>query len=388
MTKHYLIVLLLLLAVNATATDYNPFACDVIDISLNGPSAPGYLPAPGQRINVPDFNDPNKALGAPSSGGTMTPNNGSVVTLGGFGGQIVLAFDHDVLDDPANPMGLDAIVFGNAMWLWGNPNIHWAELATIEIMPELNGNNTPGDHPSEKWYLIPGSNLTDNSSFKTKNWSDEQDGYPSYVNWPDSYKTSGFELSPEFQTISNYNFVFMNPGYDNDPNSEGLWGYAQYSPTVRLGDRNGDNITTGFGDDPNIATGIFYTTPDDPRIVGMTPGSGGGDAFDVAWAVDPVTFTSANLEAFRYIRLTTAVDRNLGVLGEVSAEIDAVADVRPTGDINGDGDVDLADLNLLAIAWLSVWGQPAFNSAADLKLDNKIDMADFEKFSWGYANDK
>lgn len=76
--------------------DFNPFASEVINVSLNGLNYPNYLPAPGQRINLPAFNNPDDALGAPSGGGTSTPNNGDVVTLGGFGGQIVLAFDHDV----------------------------------------------------------------------------------------------------------------------------------------------------------------------------------------------------------------------------------------------------------------------------------------------------
>jgi hypothetical protein len=39
--------------------------------------------------------------------------NSEIVSLG-EGGQLVLAFDHDVLNDPGNPFGIDLIVFGNS----------------------------------------------------------------------------------------------------------------------------------------------------------------------------------------------------------------------------------------------------------------------------------
>ena len=56
--------------------------------------------------------------------------------------------------------------------------------------------------------------------------------------------------------------------------------------------------------------------------------SGGGDAFDIAWAVDS-SGNPANLDGFDFIRIATAVDVNMGGLGEASSEIDAVADASP-----------------------------------------------------------
>ena len=66
-------------------------------------------------------------------------------TLGGFGGTITLIFDHTVEDDPLNPFGMDAIVFGNAFWHGGDWNSHWAECATIEISLDVNGNSEADD---------------------------------------------------------------------------------------------------------------------------------------------------------------------------------------------------------------------------------------------------
>lgn len=386
----------LTLVTSVSMADFNPFASKIIDISLNAPYEPNYLPAPGQRINVALWNNAGKALGSLLGGGSATPNNDDVVTLGGFGGQIVLAFDHNVEDCPANPMGLDAIVFSNTFWQSGNPQWHWSELATIEIMPELNGNTTAGDDPDEKWYLIPGSHLANSSSHRVQSWyRGVVDGYPAYTNWPDSYQTAAYELFPVLATVDGKDGILVNPKYNptdpDDPNNEleGYWGYAEYTPSLKPGDRDGDNITTGTGDCPDMPAELFYTTPDDPMLVGISAGSGGGDAFDIQWAVDANTWENANLSSFRYIRLTTAIDERQigdeGILGEMSAEIDAAADVRPTGDIDGDSTVGFADLSLFADSWLSEWGQEDFNPAADLAVDNRIDFEDYALFAWGWS---
>ena len=107
--------------------------------------------------------------------------------------------------------------------------------------------------------------------------------------------------------------VVTNPSLD--PGVEGIFGYAEYSPTLLLGDLNADHVV----DDQTILPEEFYTVPDDPLEVGMTPGSGGGDAFDIAWAIDPATGKSANLPGFDFIRITSAVNVAFVALGEKSA---------------------------------------------------------------------
>jgi hypothetical protein len=369
----------------AGAAQYNPFASRVIDISLNPGFAPSYLPAPGGMVNDPVFNDANSAIGVPSGGGLFAQNNGSVVSLGGFGGCLVLAFDHDVRDDSANPMGLDAIVYSNAYYMLNTNQMHWSEFATIEIMPELNDNDIAGDAPGEIWYLIPGSHLSNSNTFRIKTWDKSTAGYPNFIGWPDSYNCGAYELLPYYQTIYPPGVVgvLVNPNYP--ASTEGYWGYAEYTPTLKLGDRDCDDDDAGVGDVNTMKPELFYTVPDDPFTVGVSKGSGGGDAFDIAWAVDPSTWQAADLRSFRYIRLTTAVDRTLGALGEISAEIDAVADVRPLGDVNGDDEVNYVDLFCFGQAWLSQWGQTDFNPAADMLVDNKVDFTDFAKFAQGWG---
>jgi len=320
-------------AVAAPAVRADEFATKVID----------YSPAAGQFVNNPAFNDPKRALGAPIGGGTINPSNDSLVTLGGFGGSITLEFDHTVLDHADNPHGMDAIVFGNAFHTGGDPERRWAEAALIEISFDANKNNLADD----AWYTIPGSSLS------------------APVMLP---------LPSEFNGPVVVNDPIAGPG------KESYWGYADMSPTLILGDTDADNVV----DDANTLAENFYTVPDDPQVLGIDAGSGGGDAFDIAWAIDPVTGAPANLPGFDFIRITTAVDMTNGIFGEVSAEIDAVADVRAIvakchADVNGDGMLSPTDFT----AWLAAYQN--MDPAADQNGDGLISPTDFTAWLANFA---
>ncbi|MEA2101802.1 MAG: PKD domain-containing protein [Thermodesulfobacteriota bacterium] len=250
---------------------HSPFASEVIE----------YNPAPGQFIKDNSiFTIPSKALGPPVGGGPNAPNNSSQVSLGAFGGSITLKFDHRVLDNTEEEGKYDFIVFGNALVSGGE---RFVEPGIVEICDseELDGN--------EKWYLIPGSSL------------EPADEDPRYARQEQVYDTgtfAGYRLPDDIQ----------------DEKEDGiytLWGYADMNPVAKCPD------TT----DP----AVFYTVPDLPGP-GFN-GSGGGDAFDIAWAVDPDTGEPADLDGFRYIRITTAVLRLDTPTGEISTEIDAVSDI-------------------------------------------------------------
>jgi len=367
MGSSWIWTLLLVSSAYAVGEEGSPFAVRVLV----------FAPAPGQFVNHPDFNVPERALGPPLGGGTSAPNNTSVVSLGGFGGYIVLGYDHTVVDDPLNPFGMDAIIFGNAYWVGGNPNRHWAECAMIEISLDENENGLADD----PWYLIPGTHIIDPpSQFVIVQWDDDiKDGYypPDDESWipagnSGTWQTEAFALPTAVFGAA----VVTNPTAKG--NSEGIYGYGDYSPTLVLGDLDGDDIV----DDTTITPQQFYTTPDDPLAVGMTVGSGGGDAFDIAWAIDPITGDAAELYGFDFIRLTSAVDSVSPILGEKSAEIDAVADVAPDpfGDADDDGDIDLAD----AAYSQSCFGGSSNAAPACARVDREpnrvVDLADVAAF--------
>ncbi|HPC17717.1 MAG TPA: thrombospondin type 3 repeat-containing protein [Candidatus Hydrogenedentes bacterium] len=240
------------------------------------------------------FTDPSKALGPPSGGGPSTPNNDSLVSLGGPGGYLVLEFDSPVEDDPDNPMGLDCTVFTNAFWTGGNPQVRWQEPAIIEIAENAAG----------PWYLIPGSRGFSPSPMPSIS---EPSGTTNDAAHP--YYLAGSIRNPNLFDADTSNDQF-----------EYNWGYAKLNPTA----------------EPYLDN---YLRPDDPMTVGLTARSGGGDPFDIAWAVDAAG-QPANLQRFRFIRLSSFIARNMGPLGICSPDIDAVADIAPDADTDGDGLLD------------------------------------------------
>ncbi len=291
-------IVMLLIGIDHAAFAKPPVQTMDDHLKLNEPSrfasyVISYQPGDGQFVNDPDFNDPQRSLGPPIGGGTSTPDNSKLVTLGDHGGSITLGFDTTVWDHPDNPFGLDCIVFSNANWIGGNPNLRWAEAAVIEISRDVNHNGIADD----AWYLVPGSDIVD----------------------PINQRQNGSFLLPDDPFASG---VLFNPFVDG---TERYWGYGEMTPTLLLGDLDADNVI----DNPELNETAFYTMPDDPFAVGITLGSGGGDAFDIAWAIDPLTSEPAGLRGFDFIRLSTGADGEAGQLGEISAEIGGVAMVSP-----------------------------------------------------------
>lgn len=244
--------------------------------------------------------DASKVVGEPAGGGPSTPNNDAIVSLGSAGGRIVLKFSTPVTDDPNNPFGLDCIVYGNAFWTGGNPQVKFQEPGLIEISEDVNENGIADD----PWYLIPGSRGYAYSPFPSVT---EADGQGNSESAP--YILAG--------NIRNPNILDANLSNDL---MEYNWGYADMTPSM-----------TPYLDN--------YVRPDNPNLVGLTARSGGGDAFDIAWAVD-ASGKPAGITKFSFIRITSFVTRNYGALGMASPEIDAVADVAPSIDTDGDGILD------------------------------------------------
>lgn len=286
-----------------------------------------FWPAPGQFVNStsPPYSNPQVALGAPKGVGINPPMSyqwDSIISLGAFGGSVTLAFDHTVKDDPNDPFGMDAVVFGNSFWVGSSPRSKFQEPGVIEISRDVNHNGQADD----PWYVIPGSHITGapSSVWASKEYDRTDPAYPptSKLHYPN---TTVYPTYPDHVALSGYKPLDLGAGAVTVSGDQELtWGYAECSPTLKRGDLNADN----FVDDSAITDEEFYTTADDPKTVGITPSSGGGDAFDIAWAVDS-TGAYANLDGFDFIRITTGVDVIMGINGEASPEIDAVADASP-----------------------------------------------------------
>ncbi len=308
-----------------------------------------FLQAPGKFANSPDYGmgfAAGNALGPPMGGGALSPGNSSIVTLGLGGGEIILEFDEPIQNknDTVNYKGYDFIVFGNAYWTFANPGSHFQEPGVIWVGVDDLGT---GNFLDAKWYVIPGSEITqgDQKIAKIYNSLDvnlppvEKEWYPDiniYKDYP------GEEMILEFFSLND--FVCGASG-------EEIRGYCDVTPTLRLGDMSGagERLVSGSGtdslDDPEDVIKIdpcdFYTIPNNSENwtvvaqLGIDPGSGGGDAIDIDWARDPEHLNiPTDIDEIRWVRIVSASTKVGLYTGDISTEVDAVARVREMSDYN------------------------------------------------------
>lgn len=259
------------------------------------------------------YQNPARALGAPSrytgtgiEPGAVTPFRpaflSSELVSVGRGGELVLAFDQPIVDDPRNPWGIDLIVYGNAMfgdlaYPGGVPGYLFDEGGTIELSAD-----------GVTWHAVPGA-VADG-------------GLP----------TMGYADVGPYSTVAG--LVPTDPARPVDP-----------------------TITA------DTLLGAAYED-----VVAAYDGAAGGTGIDLA---------SVGLASAGFVRIRVAAD------AATVPEVDAVVAVRPrrVGDVDGDGDVDGADLGLM----LGAWGPAAPGAAADLDQDGDVDGADLGLMLGGWG---
>ena len=220
-----------------------------------------YTPAPGQFINelkTGGFDGtqttPQAAVAYAESRMSQTYDNGDPnpvwVSLGGFGGYIVVGFDHSI----DNSGDYDLGILGNSFNGSSEPGIVW-------VMQDENGNGLPDDN----WYELAGSETGKAETLQNYSvtyyrptgtgmpvqWTDSQGNsgeidylktyhsqdyyYPLWIG-PDSYTLTGTCLKARNYDASGKGAYWVNPHYD--------WGYVDnWSPVDRhvSGSSSGDN---------------------------------------------------------------------------------------------------------------------------------------------------
>lgn len=331
-----------------------------------------FEPAPGQFVQNGVYNDPSRALGPPPSGtgffgGLLVADNSKTVSLGGFGGTITLGFDRPVWRNRHNRFGVDAIVYGNGFYV-GDLARRYVEPGVIEISRDDNQNGVADD----AWYVVRGSHLSPPIARTVKTY-DAASLNPLHVpaGRTGVWSVSAFALPGAAFPLSS---VLVASG-----SGEAAYGYADLSPTVRLGDTDADDVV----DDASITPLAFYTRADDPRAVGISPGAGGGSGFAIADAVDAATGAPAGLDRFDFIRITTGLDRVDALLGESSTELSAVADVTPTysADWNVDGSRGVQDIFDFLGDWFAGAGE---DGGADFNASGATTVQDLFDFLSAY----
>ncbi|MBR5594660.1 MAG: cell surface protein [Alistipes sp.] len=267
-----------------------------------------YTPAPGQFINelkTGGFDGtqttPEAAIAYAERRMSEVDNNGNPypnwVSLGGFGGYIVVGFDHSI----DNSGDYDLAVLGNSFSGSSEPGIVW-------VMQDENGNGLPDD----TWYELAGSETGKAETIRNYEvtyyrpsgasmpvqWTDNQGNsgevdyltqfhrqeyyYPLWIE-ADSYTLRGTCLAPRNYDASGNGSYWVNAEYD--------WGYADnFSPVDREGE----------GDNSNAIANTNH--------------------FKISNAID-IDGESISLDFIDFVKVQCGVNTKSGWLGEVSTEV-------------------------------------------------------------------
>ena len=140
---------------------------EVINIIVNGPeykprtdgtspyiyAVDEYVPAPGQFVNtMPQYEegDDAAAMARKCTEYLANKENGSLVTLGAYGGYITFHFDHSVKNVPGE---YDLLIKGNAYYQTGSTLYGSFEPGVVMVSEDTNNNGLPDD----EWFELSGS---------------------------------------------------------------------------------------------------------------------------------------------------------------------------------------------------------------------------------------
>lgn len=157
------------LVLAATAMAIDPYADRVVDFST-GAGAGGAFGNPLRALG-----EPERFTGEGVFPSAVTPFNppfgADEIYSMGAGGFITLGFDEPITDDPANPFGLDLIIFGNTFFI--------DREYPLGVVDGIFGASTGGlvevSADGDTWFAISG--VSPDSLFPTLGYSDLSDPY-------------------------------------------------------------------------------------------------------------------------------------------------------------------------------------------------------------------
>lgn len=256
-----------------------------------------YMPAPGQYINLEeDYQTMDEAC----EKAFARLESNYYVSLGGFGGYIVVGFDHSIYNDGDYNIG----ILGNSFETSSEPAVVW-------VMQDENGDGQPND----SWYELKGSEYGLEGTWSDYQvtyyrpeqtcmdtpWTDSmgESGVVSYIaaynkqdyyypTWieEDSYTLTGTRLEANNYEVDG---TWNNGPYD--------WGYADNYSTIDMYES-----IDGYG---NLQTNKF-------KISNAVKADG----------------SAANLEYIDFVKVQCAVNASSGSLGEISTEVCGFIDLN------------------------------------------------------------
>lgn len=254
-----------------------------------------FMPAPGQFVN-------DAAKAGYSGQSTVAEaldyarsriRDGLEISLGGFGGYVIAAFDHSV----ANNGGYEFSVAGNQIDTSNEPGVVW-------VMQDVNGNGLPDD----EWYELRGSETGKEQTVQEYAVTYYKPSAPRQsVRWTDNLGGRG--------TV-NYLAQFHSQDYYYP-----LW--LQRESQTYYGTRLAQNTTQGdmWSNDP-YEWGYADNTGSDNLTAERKDGK---TYFRISNAMT-LDGRPADLRYIDFVKVQSAVNGSAGVLGEVSTEVVGIFD--------------------------------------------------------------
>lgn len=331
-----------------------------------------YLPAAGQFMNEgangSGWGGPFTATNSNKLKGLVEGYVTTGVSLGAFGGYVVLDFgvpakDEDgnvtggIYNDPDNAYGVDFILYGNAMGTWAEPGCvqvsldgeHWYDLAgSLHYRPETTDKgyaiwdySTTYTHPEAEEGQESGKNgvaVPYASTYKLRPTSTEatESGTVAINAW---HKHSYFPLYNNYFVALNGLSTSLNGLVPQLPDLDltTFGSYKAKGATPAELTLKGVKLVV-----PKTTSGGNSTAPDDflfgyvdchpngvrsntqllsPYTTGRTSNTtSNGDPMDLSWAVNK-DGSPKQLDAVRYVRVYTGVQQMNGIMGESSTEV-------------------------------------------------------------------
>ena len=274
-----------------------------------------YRPAPGQFVNeLPEYSegDTEESMRQKAED-CLAYNAGTMVTLGGYGGYIVVGFDHTIVNRPGE---YDFKVLGNAFYSTGAAGGSGgsSEPGIVMVSADVNGNGIPDD----AWYELAGSEYQKPSTIKNYEityyrpdeaktpvpGTDPSITDSTYVRWTDNQGGTGYVSKVVFHKQSYY--------------PQWLSGETLSFQGTRLADNAIDESGNG-------SYYVLYAY--DWGYADNHPNDSEKSNFKIDWAVD-AEGNPVHLQGIDFIKIYTGVNQFNGWLGECSTEVAGVTDLH------------------------------------------------------------
>lgn len=304
----------------------------------------------------------------------------SMITLGGYGGYVIVGFDHPVV----NMHTWDFEIMGNAFYSDQVSSGGSCEPGIVMVGVDADGDGVPSD--GDKWYELAGSDYNhpktqhdyaityyrpDENKPSTPSTTDPSLVDTTYIRWtsndvnPDStsgyMSRNGFHMQPYWPLWLQDEETLDFAGAKLRCNAEDVGGEDGNAYFVLY------NLEWGYVDNlPNHPTRL-------PGVEGYNPG------FKIDWAVDEQG-RHVNLTHIDFIKVYNAMNQYCGWIGETSTEVAGGIDFHPDApmpvvnpaDVNNDYEINISDVNALIDLILS--GVTSLSS--DVNSDGEINISD------------